>query len=85
MFLDMPRNISFIDTTRAHIPNVREAGRLGGLVVLRSRGRAYFANIGRLGQIAMRQKHPNMASEWGKKGGRPRKPTLGEIMGENGK
>ncbi|MFH1031368.1 MAG: hypothetical protein V1767_02215 [Chloroflexota bacterium] len=30
----------------------------------------------------MRQKHPGMARIWGRMGGRPRKPTLAEIMGE---
>ena len=33
----------------------------------------------------MRRKYPDMASEWGKKGGRPRKLTLGQIMGEKSK
>jgi len=64
---------------------VQEAGRIGGLRVLRSRGRVHFAAIGRKGQQAMRRKYPGMAAEWGRKGGRPRKPTLGEIMGGRGK
>jgi len=58
---------------------VKQAGRLGGLATLRKQGRQFYAEIGRLGQRAMRAKHPNMASEWGKLGGRPRKPTLDEI------
>lgn len=41
--------------------------------------------IGRKGQQTMRDKYANMASEWGKKGGRPRKPKLEEIMGQGGK
>ena len=61
---------------------VQEAGRLGGLKLLRSRGRAHFVNIGRKGQLEMRRKHPGMATEWGKKGGRPKKPDLDDIMGE---
>ena len=63
---------------------VSEAGRRGGLKVLKTRGKEHFSQIGRKGQAAMRQKHPGMASYWGKQGGRPRKPTLAEIAGENG-
>lgn len=81
MSLDMSRDISFRDTSQSQLPTVREAGRLGGLAVLKKRGRAYFTEIGKMGQIAMRKKHPNMASEWGKKGGRPKKPNLREING----
>ena len=55
---------------------VAEAGRRGGLSVLRKRGREFYAEIGRKGQKALRDKHPNMASIWGKQGGRPRKSTL---------
>jgi general stress protein YciG len=55
---------------------VVEAGRRGGLRVLRQRGREYFVLIGRKGQEAMRANYPNMASAWGKKGGRPKKLKL---------
>ena len=61
---------------------VAEAGRRGGLKVLQTRGRDHFVTIGRKGQEAMRRKHPNMAAEWGRRGGRPRKPTLAQYMGE---
>ena len=64
---------------QSRVPNVREAGRLGGLTVFRTRGKAFFAEIGKLGQAAMRQKHPNMAREWGKRGGRPKKHSLGHV------
>lgn len=64
---------------------MQEAGRLGGLRLLQNRGKAYFAEIGRRGQRAMRRRYPGMAAEWGKKGGRPRKPNLGEIEGETKK
>ena len=57
----------------------REAGRQGGLAVLRARGRNYFVSIGKLGQAAMRAKYPNMASQWGKKGGRPKKHALSDA------
>jgi hypothetical protein len=61
---------------------VYEAGKRGGLACLRNRGRQYFAEIGKKGQHEMRRRHPGMAKKWGKKGGRPRKPGLLEIMGE---
>ncbi len=65
--------------------SVVEAGRRGGLAVLRKRGREFFSIIGRKGQTAMRRKYPGMASTWGRMGGRPKKPDLTEIMGEEGK
>jgi len=61
---------------------VAEAGRRGGLRLLQTRGRDHFVVIGRRGQVAMRRRYPDSAAEWGKLGGRPRKPTLDEIMGE---
>jgi general stress protein YciG len=61
---------------RGSSTTVREAGRQGGLAILRARGRDHFVSIGKLGQAAMRAKHPNMASKWGKKGGRPKKRAL---------
>ena len=64
--------------------SVREAGRMGGLAVLRARGRGYFVELGRKGQRAMRLRYPGMAVEWGKLGGRPRKPKL-EDIGEEAK
>ena len=63
---------------------VSQAGRKGGRTTLKKKGREFFAQIGRKGQMAMRKKYPDMASRWGRMGGRPKKPTLGEIMGENG-
>jgi hypothetical protein len=64
---------------------VAEAGRRGGLNLFQTRGRDHFAVIGKKGQKALRRKYPDMAAVWGKLGGRPRKLTLDEIMGENGK
>jgi hypothetical protein len=61
---------------------VHEAGKRGGLSCLRNRGRGFFSEIGKTGQRAMRQKYPGMAREWGKRGGRPRKRSLADIMGE---
>lgn len=61
--------------------SVREAGRLGGLSVLAKRGRGHFVQIGKAGQLAMRISHPDKAREWGRKGGRPKKPSMSK-MGE---
>ena len=55
---------------------VNEAGRKGGLTILAKRGNKHFAEIGKKGQEEMKKRYPNMASEWGKKGGRPRKNNL---------
>jgi len=65
--------------------SVSEAGRRGGQTVLRNRGREFYARIGAKGQQKMRARYPNMASEWGKLGGRPRKPNLSKLVGENSK
>jgi general stress protein YciG len=64
---------------------VNEAGKKGGRTVLEKHGSQFFVRIGRLGNKAMRAKYPGRASEWGKLGGRPKKLTLNQIMGENGK
>jgi len=63
---------------------VRQAGRRGGLAVLRKHGREFYVWIGKKGQRTTRAKYPDMAHEWGKLGGRPRKPTIDE-MGEGSK
>ena len=70
--------------TEQGVLTVQEAGRRGGLKVRVKYGRSFFSDIGRKGQKAMRAKYPEKASEWGKMGGRPAKPSLDEI-GEVGK
>jgi len=60
-------------------PTVAEAGRKGGLALTAKRGRFWFAQIGAKGQRALRAKYPDMAQKWGKKGGRPTKPTLSDL------
>lgn len=63
--------------TTANKPiTVAEAGRRGGLSLLNRRGNKHFSEIGRKGQEILRKRYPGMASEWGKKGGRPRKKTI---------
>lgn len=58
------------------VMSVVEAGRKGGLSTLAKRGRSWFVFLGKTGQEALRKKHPGMASQWGRLGGRPRKPSL---------
>lgn len=54
---------------------VTTAGRRGGLAVLHKYGKAFYSSIGEKGQKDVREKYPGMASEWGKRGGRPRKKS----------
>ncbi len=56
--------------------SVSEAGRKGGLALLSKRGKKHFAEIGKKGQEIMKERFPDMASAWGKKGGRPRKNNI---------
>jgi hypothetical protein len=65
--------ISFRDQSKNRTLTVRDAGRLGGLAVLHKYGRSHFVQIGGEGQKTMRCRYPNMASIWGRRGGRPRK------------
>jgi len=46
------------------------------LALLSKRGKKHFVEIGKKGQEEMKKRYPSMASEWGKKGGRPRKNNL---------
>ena len=55
---------------------VDKAGRKGGLTLLGKRGRKHFASIGKKGQEVLVKRYPGMASEWGKKGGRPKKNNI---------
>lgn len=61
--------------------SVNEAGRRGGLACLQKKGRSFFREIGKKGNARMKAKYPNLASEWGKLGGRPRKLKLEEVTG----
>jgi hypothetical protein len=55
---------------------VQQAGRMGGLATLYSRGPGHFAVIGKKGQATTRKLYPDMAKIWGAKGGRPKKTNL---------
>jgi hypothetical protein len=55
---------------------VSEAGRKGGQATLNHRGREFYREIGRKGGNRTAELYAHMLSEFGKKGGRPRRPTL---------
>jgi general stress protein YciG len=58
---------------------VNEAGKKGGRRTLTKFGREFYVSIGRKGQKSLRCKYPNMAREWGRLGGRPRKNSLDDM------
>lgn len=67
-------------------PNVSAiAGQRGGLATLRRYGISYFSELGKKGQKTLRQRYPGMARDWGRMGGRPRKPSLEEVEGDGEK
>jgi general stress protein YciG len=61
---------------------VQEAGRRGGQATLQNQGRNYFQKIGRKGGKRTAELYQELLREFGKKGGRPRRPVLNELMGE---
>jgi hypothetical protein len=75
----MSKRISLSELSEAG----RVLGRKGGLAVLQRYGHQHFVEIGRRGQLSLRQRHPGMASQWGAKGGRPRKLGLEHMGGES--
>jgi len=60
---------------------VGEAGRRGGRATLESHGADFFKRIGKKGGQRTVKLYREMLSEFGKKGGRPRRPALDESMG----
>lgn len=62
--------------------SVNEAGRRGGRATLEKRGRNFFSRIGKKGGKRTAEVHRELLSEFGKKGGRPRRPTLNGSLGE---
>jgi general stress protein YciG len=61
---------------------VQEAGRRGGQATLQNQGRNYFQKIGRKGGKRTAELYQELLREFGKKGGRPHRPVLNELMGE---
>jgi len=67
---------------KEHGLSVKEAGARGGKATLARYGRDYYAAIGRLGGQRTAALYGLLFREFGKLGGRPRRPVLGKNMGE---
>lgn len=61
---------------------VRQAGALGGRSTLEHQGVEFFRKIGKKGGATTKKRYGHLFSEFGKRGGRPKRPTLGEPAGE---
>ena len=55
---------------------VAEAGRRGGNATLKNQGPDFFKSIGRRGGKQTAKLYGHLFSEYGKLGGRPRRPSL---------
>ncbi len=62
--------------------SVKVAGRRGGTTTRDRYGRDFYRRIGKLGGERTRELYAGALRELGKKGGRPRRPSLDEYMGE---
>ncbi len=62
--------------------SVQEAGRRGGESTLERRGTNFFREIGRKGGQRTAKLYRELLKEFGKKGGRPRHPSLNKPEGE---
>lgn len=60
----------------------REAGRRGGRSTFTRRGTAFFREIGAKGAKRQKELYSELLAEFGRKGGRPRRPVLEEGIGE---
>jgi general stress protein YciG len=56
--------------------SVYEAGRRGGHATLEKHGTEFFKEIGARGGQRTKQLYGHLLSEFGRKGGRPRRPSL---------
>jgi general stress protein YciG len=62
--------------------SVGEAGRRGGQATLQNHGIKHFKKIGHKGGQRPAMLYGQFLSEFGKKGGRPRRPILNNLMEE---
>lgn len=62
---------------------VAEAGRRGGHATLANQGVDFFRKIGKKGGRRTAELYAHLLAEFGRKGGRPRRPSLAEQPGEN--
>ena len=61
--------------------SVSEAGARGGRATLRNKGIGFFSKIGRKGGRRTAELYHDMLAEFGRRGGRPTRPSL-EDAGE---
>ena len=61
---------------------VQEAGRRGGCKTLERRGIQFLRNIGRKDGQRTAELYGELLKEYGRKGGRPRRPTLNDYVEE---
>lgn len=66
----------------SHDITVAEAGRKGGRATLNRRGVGFFRTIGKKGGESTARLYRDMLSEFGRKGGRPRRPAIDRLVGE---
>ena len=62
--------------------SVREAGRRGGIATRDRHGIEFYRQIGARGGESTKKFYAHLFSEFGKKGGRPKRPTPSELVGE---
>jgi len=62
--------------------SVREAGARGGRSTLEHQGVEFFREIGKKGGQRTKELYGELLSEFGKRGGRPKRPTLDGSAGE---
>ena len=62
--------------------SVKEAGRRGGKSTLEHQGVAFYREIGRKGGQQTKELYRDLLSQFGRRGGRPRRPSLNEDSGE---
>lgn len=62
--------------------SVKEAGRRGGKSTLEHRGTEFFREIGAKGGKRQKELYSDLLREFGRRGGRPRRPSLEDSTGE---
>jgi general stress protein YciG len=62
--------------------SVKAAGRRGGMTTRDRYGSDFYRRIGKMGGERTRELYAELLKEFGRRGGRPRRPTLDEYMGE---
>ena len=62
--------------------SVQEAGRRGGCATRDRRGIEVLRKIAKRGGETTKKRYAHLFSEFGRRGGRPRRPALSESVGE---